>query len=261
MIKPIHVLEEKNRMYTVHFVKEAHQPITLEPPQDSHIQVCSNIPNNGFYLCYVDNQLTLKHTHSSLSLAVDFNSADIQNRIKANTARLDLVKAIEGKSKQALHVLDMTAGLGQDSFCIAARGHRVTAIESNPYVFLLLLDGLKRAVAEPKLAQIANQIQLNFANSGAASGNLLSSGYDVIYLDPMFPERAKSAKVKKNRQLLHELVGIDDHNDQSLWRRAKALQPKKIVVKRPRLGESLSVEKPGSQVIGKSSRFDIYALP
>lgn len=231
----------------------------LEMLKSISINTLSSIPKHSFYLEHEDGVLTLKHNDSTLTLCVDFNSHDIQNRIKPNTAKLDLIKAIEGKGKDKLSILDMTAGLGQDSFSLAARGHTIDAIEQNPHVFLLLQDGLRRAKEEPNLAEIAHRINLYFANSIQLNHVHQVAKYDVIYLDPMFPERTKSAKVKKNMQLLHDLVGIDEQSNKLLFHQAKAFIPKKIVVKRPRLGDFIDHQKPTSQVIGKSSRFDVYA--
>lgn len=231
----------------------------LEMLKSISINRLSSIPKQLFYLEYEDDVLTLKHSDSLLTLCVDFNSHDIQNRIKPNTAKLDLIKAIEGKGKDILSILDMTAGLGQDSFSLAARGHTIDAIEQNPYVFLLLQDGLRRAIEESNLAEITDRISLYFANSTHLDHVHQAGKYNVIYLDPMFPERTKSAKVKKNMQLLHDLVGIDEQSNKLLFQQAKVLNPKKIVVKRPRLGDFIGHQKPTSQVIGKSSRFDVYA--
>ncbi|WP_440683873.1 class I SAM-dependent methyltransferase [Cysteiniphilum halobium] len=248
-------------MQTVYYLKSnnSNQLLDLSIPESINLKILNTLPEHCFYLKHEENLLVLKHSSSILTLCVDFNSHEIQNRIKPNTAKLDLIKAVEGKNKAILSVLDMTAGLGQDSFSLAARGHIIDAIEQNIYVFLLLQDGLRRAKEDPNLTTIANSIRLYFANSITFNHTQHTQKYDVIYLDPMFPERTKSAKVKKNMQLLHELVGIDDNNNQLLLKQAKALKPKKIIVKRPRLGNFIDNNKPTSQVIGKSSRFDVYA--
>ena len=224
------------------------------------LEILNKPPKDGFYLYYQEKKLILKHVNLNLTLSIDFKSTDMKNRIRLSTAKTDLIKAIEGKNKKILNILDMTVGFGQDSFSLAARGHVISAIENNPYVFLLLHNGLKRAEKEECLSIIAKKITLYFANSLTYNIILGSKKYDVIYLDPMFPKRDKSAKVKKNMQLLHELIGIDEVSPPLLFQQAKLLKPKKIVVKRPRLGKLISDDKPSSQIISKSSRFDIYAL-
>ncbi len=245
-------------MNTVYYLPKDNNYI--EVPQSIYVHTLSTQLQSGFYLTYIDQKLTLCHTSSKLTLCVDFANVEIQNRIKTNAAKLDLVKAVEGKRKTQLSILDMTAGLGQDSFCLASRGHHITAIEQNPYVFLLVNDGLIRAQQDIKLQDSASRIRLYFANAiNFATLDLSHQAYDVIYLDPMFPERLKSAKVKKNMQLLHQLVGIDEQNNDALFLFAQSFFAKKIVVKRPRLGEFLVGKRPTSQLIAKSSRFDIYA--
>ena len=245
-------------MPTIYLLNTHLDTLSFVIPPSIKIKTLNTLPNIGFYLCYQNHQLSLHNAHSALTLTVDFSSPDIQNRIKPSSTKLDLVKAVEGKNKHRLKILDMTAGLGQDSFCLAARGHMLNSIERNPYVYLLLCDGLKRARDTLQLQEIAQRITPHFADSTAFPFKDVVHNFDVVYLDPMFPERSKSAKVKKNMQLLHQLVGIDEQNNQALFHQTHSWQAKKIVVKRPRLGNFLSEKMPSSQIIGKSSRFDIY---
>uniref|UniRef100_UPI003C6FD551 class I SAM-dependent methyltransferase n=1 Tax=Kingella oralis TaxID=505 RepID=UPI003C6FD551 len=88
---------------------------------------------------------------------------------------------------------------------------------------------------------------------------------DVVYLDPMYPERQKSAAVKKEMAYFHALMGQPENergnpnaNDAALFQAARAVAKKRIVVKRPRLGAFLCGEKPAYQYAGKSTRFDVY---
>jgi len=82
---------------------------------------------------------------------------------------------------------------------------------------------------------------------------------DIIYLDPMFPERKKSASVKKEMAILHNLQ-LNDDNDQHLLEAALSCANKRVVVKRPRLADNLSAFAPNFSLTGKSSRFDIYLV-
>ena len=83
---------------------------------------------------------------------------------------------------------------------------------------------------------------------------------DVVYLDPMFPERRKSAAVKKRFQLLH-LLEQPCANPEELLRAALAARPRKVVVKRPAKGELLAGVKPSYAVGGKAVRFDVIVPP
>ena len=78
---------------------------------------------------------------------------------------------------------------------------------------------------------------------------------DVIYLDPMFPERRKSAAVKKKFQLLHELERPCE-NEEELLKAAIDAHPSKIVIKRPVKGPYLAGIKPSHQFTGKAARYD-----
>ncbi|MFZ9035839.1 MAG: class I SAM-dependent methyltransferase [Francisellaceae bacterium] len=222
------------------------------------------LPMNEFYLRYLDNKLTLLQHGNPMSLNVDFLSTAMQRRIAAHQAKPALIKAIEGRLKSPQHIFDMTAGLGSDSFMMAARGHKIVAVERNPYIYLIVDDALKR-LADSEQAKFAKNITLIYGNAAEIATTLLEkrllSKPDIVYLDPMFPERHKQAKVKKNMQLLHALLSTDANDEEQLVDQALTLQPKKIVVKRPRLGEMLVNQqrlKPSTQISGKSSRFDVY---
>ena len=49
-----------------------------------------------------------------------------------------VVKEVAGRSKEPLTVFDATAGLGRDSFILAAAGYPVTAVERHPAIACLL---------------------------------------------------------------------------------------------------------------------------
>ena len=82
---------------------------------------------------------------------------------------------------------------------------------------------------------------------------------DVIYLDPMFPERSKSSLVKKKFQLLHELERPCD-SEEELLEAAISARPRKIVIKRPRKAPSLAGRAPSHTLSGKKIRYDVIAL-
>jgi 16S rRNA (guanine1516-N2)-methyltransferase len=80
---------------------------------------------------------------------------------------------------------------------------------------------------------------------------------DVVVLDPMFPERGKSALVKKPMRLFHSLVGTDPDADGLLeWAMAKARR--RVVVKRPLHAPALGGLTPSLSYKGKAVRFDVY---
>ncbi|MGQ4002547.1 class I SAM-dependent methyltransferase [Francisellaceae bacterium CB300] len=210
------------------------------------------------YLSIIDSKLTL--LNNGYNLTIDFNDKDIQSRIDPKSKKCSVVQAVEGRSKSKLKILDTTAGLGRDTFTLASRGHLITAIEKNPYIYLLLLDAIERAKKDPNLVDVAKNITLLNADS---SDYILSSleVFDCVYVDPMFPERKKSAKVKQNMQIMHEIAFNDENINTLLLENAfKKNIAKKVIVKRPINAEYLSAKKPSAQIKGKTNRFDIYSI-
>ncbi len=179
----------------------------------------------------------------------------------------DIARAVGVNRKAALSVVDLTAGLGRDAFVLASLGATVTLVERNPVVAALLDDGMQRArrhasaagVADAELADILSRMALVHADSRPWLLALPAAEWpDVIYLDPMFPERRKSARVKKDMAAFHGLVGADDDADELL---AVALERVRyrVVVKRPSGAPPLAGRAAASAIVGKSTRFDIYA--
>lgn len=155
------------------------------------------------------------------------------------------------------HVLDATAGLGRDAFVLACLGCRVDMIERHPVVAALLADGLERARQDIDTAPVVANMQLRQGNAIELLQDWQDEIPQVIYLDPMFPQRSKSAQVKKEMRLFQPLVGGDD-DAPALLAAALELASHRVVVKRPRVAPALEGMKPGYTLQGKSSRFDIY---
>ena len=199
---------------------------------------------------------------SELMLRADFS--DLTKRIKpANLGRELIVRA--AKLKDAAHlgrapvVADATAGLGTDSFLLAAAGWEVHLFESDPVIAALLIDACERARQDPHLADIAARMHPVSGDSIAALPALRGT-VDVVYLDPMFPERTKSAAVKKKFQLLH-LLERPCANQEELLSAALAAEPRKVVVKRPIKGPHLAGVTPSHTLKGKAVRFDCIVPP
>ena len=76
-----------------------------------------------------------------------------------------------------------------------------------------------------------------------------------MLLDPMFPERQKSALIKKKFQLLQKLESPCS-NEEQLLEAAIAAQSKRIVIKRPLKGPYLADKKPSYSLEGKAIRYD-----
>ena len=170
-----------------------------------------------------------------------------------------LVRAARVRGVEGPTVIDATAGLGEDSLLLAAAGFRVTMFEKDPAIAALLRDALERAAATEELAGVVARMELV---EGDSVEGLRSPGFspDVVFLDPMFPERTKSAAVKKKFQLLHHLERPCDNEDELLGA-ALAVRPRKVVIKRPPKGPYLAGAKPSHSIAGKAVRYDVIVPP
>lgn len=154
-------------------------------------------------------------------------------------------------------VLDATAGLGKDAFVLASLGCEMSLIERQPLIGALLEDGLARGAEDFEVAPIVARMRLLKGNSIEVMRNWEGEPPQVIYLDPMFPHREKTALVKKEMRLFRPLVG-DDPDAPALLEAALALASHRVVVKRPRKAPCIEGPKPSHALDGKSSRYDIY---
>jgi 16S rRNA (guanine1516-N2)-methyltransferase len=171
-----------------------------------------------------------------------------------------LIRAIGFRQQEPPLVLDATGGLGRDAFLMAGRGCRVHLVERNSIVAALLQDGLQRAAKHPATRDACARIRVSTADSLQIIRDGGAHDYDVIYLDPMYPERTKSALAKKDMQVLQQLLGRQDDAGQLL---AAALETgaARVVVKRPRTVPPLAAHPPSHSLGGKTTRFDVYLAP
>ena len=177
---------------------------------------------------------------------------------RGNLGGEHLVRAVKLKGVEEPFVVDATAGLGEDSFLLAAAGCRVLLYEKDPVIAALLRDAWERAISDPATAPIAARMTVVEGDS-IASLPTLDPPPDVVFLDPMFPERKKTALVKKKFQLLH-LLERPCENERELLDAAYAAKPKRIVIKRPAKGPYLAGVKPSYSFDGSAVRFDCIVL-
>lgn len=193
------------------------------------------------------------------ALRVDFVDGAAAHRRKFGGGKGQMIaKAIGIQSGISPTVLDATAGLGRDAFVLATLGCQVTLIERQPIIATLLEDGLMRAMLDVEISFIIQRMKLLKGSAIDLMKNWSEEIPQVIYLDPMFPHRDKSALVKKEMRLFRPLVG-DDLDASSLLEEALALASHRVVVKRSRKAPAVEGIAPNYSLEGKSSRYDIYA--
>lgn len=157
------------------------------------------------------------------------------------------------KPTPGMKILDVSAGWGRDAAILASFGAEVTMLERHPVMAVLLEDALARLDEDTQLPG-----KLHLINIDAHTFLQHLSGhhdFSVIYMDPMHPERQKSALVKKDLQLLQQLIGADT-DALSLLQLAMEKTAGKVVVKWPQSEKMLMPA--ASCVPGKTIRFDVY---
>jgi 16S rRNA (guanine1516-N2)-methyltransferase len=190
---------------------------------------------------------------------VDFIDGAMMFRRRFARGQEAIAKAVGLKKGFRPIVLDATAGLGRDSFVLASLGCQVYMLERSPVIAALLDDGLKRAKQDPIIGSwVSERMSLVCADSQQEL-SALSFQPDVVYLDPMFPHRQKSALVKKEMRVLQFLLGEGTDAD-GLLALAMGVARKRVVVKRPAYAGHLADKLPDAVIKTPRNRFDIYLI-
>jgi len=214
-----------------------------------------------FILRILDGKLQLIDTSEQAPgpLLVDFVSGTSAHRRLYGGGKGQMIAKAVGLNKGFKgDILDATAGLGRDAFVLASLGCRITLLERSPIIAALLEDGLKRAFQDNGTSEIIQQMHLvgedslTFLTSQAKENSV-----DIVYLDPMFPDKKGSALVKKEMQYLQQIIGKDLDSD-SLLEPAIRHARYRVVVKRPKTAPYLNQQKPQLELKTKGQRFDIY---
>jgi len=236
----------------------------------------SAAPKDPFFLQLTPQHLQLVQAgkNSPNPIYVDFTSGQVAHRRQFGGGKGQIIAKAAGLNKTPHPViLDATAGMGKDAFVFASLGARVILMERSPVSAALLNDGLQRAALDENIADIIKRMTLIFGDArfldsspsdnsipGSIKGSILLNEIpDVIYLDPMFPHRKKSAQVKKEMLAFQSLIG-DDKDSDELLNVCRQLAKKRVVVKRPIKAPWLDNCKPSFSMNMKKHRFDIYIL-
>ncbi|MBU0500205.1 MAG: class I SAM-dependent methyltransferase [Gammaproteobacteria bacterium] len=223
--------------------------------------VCNQAPD-GPCLCLTPERLELRPGGGMGPLFVDFLGGAVGHRHRFGGGRgQGIAKAAGLKGGVSPSVIDATAGLGKDAFVLASLGCHVRLMERSPIIAALLWDGLERAGRDPAIGGWVRE-RMRLIPGDAARllpDETAREPADLIYLDPMYPHRTKSALVKKEMRLFRELVG-EDGDAAELLRIALTHARQRVVVKRPRLAEALTGPRPSFSLEGKTTRYDIYVI-
>ncbi len=215
--------------------------------------------SSNLSLNFTPHFIELLDKETNTRINVDFLTGSMAHRQQYGGGKGQAIaKAIGLKAARAIPtVLDATAGLAKDAYVIATLGCSVTMLEQSPVIAKLVQDGIDRASHDDNFKTLlANGFKLVQQNS-IEYLTALTDMPDVIYLDPMYPDRKKSALVKKNMQILQKLLGID-LNANKLLEVALQHAKNRVIVKRPKGAESISDRPPNTIIESKKTRYDIY---
>ncbi|HHB74915.1 MAG TPA: hypothetical protein ENK84_00015 [Desulfobulbus sp.] len=218
------------------------------------------LPDSGSALIVAENGLSLLVKNDrgrNMHVEVDFTTGKWRRRI-ASVRREQIIRAMGRNADPATTIIDATGGLGRDSFLLAAAGFQVHVVERNPLLAALLEDGLLRARESRLTRNISARISLTCGNACHFLEQQQNQAA-IVYLDPLFPTRKKSARVKKELQVIREIAGSDD-DPTRLFAAALKGATGRVVVKRPQHGPWLDDRPPSYSVSGKIIRFDIYLV-
>lgn len=200
-------------------------------------------------LSVTSEQLVLL-TEKFKPFSVDFTSNKWQKRRDAGKMQ-GLVRAC--KPQKDMRIIDATAGWGRDSAILASFGAQVLMLERQPFMAALLQDALERLAI---LEESSISLSLLFTEANQYLQQLQEADFpDLIYIDPMHPTRQKNALVKKDMQVLQQILGPDE-DAYELLTLAMQRTRNKVVLKWPQRQKPL--DKPHMSIPGKTVRFDIY---
>ncbi|WP_322628597.1 class I SAM-dependent methyltransferase [Halothiobacillus sp.] len=232
-----------------------HLGLSLEPAgsMTSQTQFCLRFMDGGWQLWppVVDD------AYGRQPLQIDFVSDPRFSQ--PMTLREPLAKAVGLRANRRPLVFDLTAGLGRDAWALASTGCRVVAFERHPLVALLLADGLRRAALQTSTSDTASRISLLACDPRAVDSGIedFIDPATVWLMDPMFPERRKSALVKKAMRIFQALVGNDDDATE-LFSWARQQPGARWVVKRPPQAPCINDSAPSMEITSGRIRFDCY---
>lgn len=190
-------------------------------------------------------------------LRIDFFAEPYRYFQRQHRGKNELLAKAIGTPKGLKDVWDATLGLAEDAVFLSLLGCRVRASERNPLLFELLQRAFLKAGADSQLQKYTQQIIIYSGDSQKLLAALDETERpQVVYLDPMFPERKKSALPRKEMRLFRSLVGEDPDAD-LLFQTAMQTATERVVVKRPLRAPELA---PGviHRFEGQTVRYDLY---
>ena len=217
--------------------------------------------------------LTLLNQIKMKPLLLDFELLSYRQRLlRGGRQKEPVARAVMNGLEDGALVFDATAGLGRESMILAHAGAKVVSFERQLPIWIILNDALKRAQGSrffpftlPVLSPIGTIKDYSLALAGTdnhsltLANDLNNARPEVIYYDPMFPERENSAQVKKDMFVFQQVIG-EDKDIIEFLELALELAVKRVVLKRPSYAPPLAIAglERSYFVDGGQCRFDCY---
>jgi len=195
-------------------------------------------------------------THSILhagnnELENSFTAGKFSVRISQYQSENLLKKAVGWQSTTQKHILDATGGLGHDAFILALLGQKITVLEKNIGLCVLIDEALHNLPNLPYFEDARNNITI--INKDSRTFLSSSENFDVVYIDPMFNSK-KKLKRTKQMEFLDEYLGeYDDPSVEFYESNFKRLVIKKELRAAASIKDCSAISFKGSSV-----RYDVY---
>lgn len=225
---------------------------------ETKLSVSIKALDKSFVQLLVEEQrLSLQVPDIGKPVFIDFSSGKHDHRRKFGGGKgQPLAKAVGMKQGHTPYIIDATAGFARDAFVLASLGSTVTMLEQSPVISLLIEDALQQEEMDDEVRLITQRMTIHHANA-IDFLSTVQERPDIVYMDPMYPSRDKSALVKKEMQALHQLIGPDT-NSEELLTMARQVALRRVVVKRPKGAEFVGNQKPSASIQSKNTRYDLY---
>lgn len=215
------------------------------------------------FFSFEGDQASVYDSHNNSQLNIDFTSGVLAHRLQYGGGKgQTIAKAIGITSKNKPHILDATAGLGRDALILANLGSHVSLVEQSPVLAEMLKLAIESATDHDLFKQATiNGFDLYHADASAFMNERVIPQCDVVYLDPMYPEKKKSALVKKDMQILQILLGHSTEDTNTvLLAAALGFAKQRVVVKRPKGADNIPGPAPTMSLSSKKTRYDVYVI-
>lgn len=241
-------MSDQNAQFWPSFLQDA---INNKNKFSLEVESQHNLGDSDDYLYFLEGRLHF-HSHLLGDMCFDFEEIyQYHKRQKYALSKEPLAKALGIKGETKPFVWDTTCGTGKDSLLINYFGAKLKSFERNPAIYLLLTDAKRRFPLD---------FDILFADASRLKISEIDRP-DVIYYDPMYPEKIgskKSALPRKEMRIFKEVVGEDfDSKDFLEWALKTARE--RVVVKRSLSAPPIK-ENPTASYEGKSTRYDMYKI-